>query len=261
MITAILPAEDDFEGWRDQARGLVRIQAAPHDVIWQVGERPVDLFASSSGVSSAPAPFGVPRDFVDLARTVICHNDPQRFSLLYQLLVDIRERRRRVEDAADPLVRKLTVMAKEVRRDIHKMRAFVRFRQIDTEAGEAYVAWFEPEHHIVRRNASFFVRRFAGMHWSILTPEISVHWDRDTLREGPAARKEDAPAEDAVEDQWKTYYSSIFNPARLKVKAMLKEMPKKYWHNMPETALVSDLIKTAQAREEAMIRRKAPEAG
>jgi uracil-DNA glycosylase len=256
MITAMLPAEDDFDAWRDQARGLVRIQAAPHDVIWQVGERPVDLFASSTGVASTPTPFGVPRDFVALARTVICHNDPQRFSLLYQLLVDIRARRRRVEDAADPLVRKLTVMAKEVRRDIHKMRAFVRFRQIETEAGEAYVAWFEPEHHIVRRNASFFVRRFAGMHWSILTPQVSVHWDRNTLREGPAARKEDAPAEDAVEDQWKTYYSSIFNPARLKVKAMLKEMPKKYWHNMPETALVAGLIKSAQSREVAMIDRE-----
>ncbi len=256
MITALLPAEDDFDAWRDQARGLVRIQAAPHDVIWQVGERPADLFASSPSIASAPSPFGVPRDFVDLARTVICHNDPQRFSLLYQLLVDIRGRRRRVEDAADPLVRKLTVMAKEVRRDIHKMRAFVRFRQIDTELGEAYVAWFEPEHHIVRRNASFFVRRFAGMHWSILTPQVSVHWDRNTLREGAAARKEDAPAEDAVEDQWRTYYASIFNPARLKVKAMLKEMPKKYWHNMPETALVAGLIKSAQSREVAMIERK-----
>ena len=256
MITAILRTEDDFDAWRDQARGLMRIQAAPHDVIWQVGERPVDLFASASGVSAAPAPFGVPRGFVDLARTVICHNDPQRFSLLYQLLVDIRGRRRNVDDAADPLVRRLTVMAKEVRRDIHKMRAFVRFRQINTGSGEAYVAWFEPEHHIVRRNASFFVRRFAGMHWSILTPQVSVHWDRNTLREGPAARKEDAPAEDAVEDQWKTYYSSTFNPARLKVKAMLKEMPKKYWHNMPETALVAGLIKNAQSREVAMIERE-----
>ena len=256
MITAIMPAEDDFDAWRDQARGLVRIQAAPHDVIWQVGERPADLFASSPSIAPTQLPFGVPKAFVDMAQTVICHNDPQRFSLLYQLLVDIRARRRQMDDAADPLIRKLFVMAKEVRRDIHKMRAFVRFRQIEADAGETYVAWFEPEHHIVRRNASFFVRRFAGMHWSILTPQISVHWDRDTLREGPAARKEDAPAEDAVEDQWKIYYSSIFNPARLKVKAMLKEMPKKYWHNMPETALVSALIKSAQTREVAMIERE-----
>ena len=262
MITAILAAEDDFDAWRDQARGLIRIQAAPHDVIWQVGERAADLFAASPSVATAQVPFGVPKAFVDMAQTVICHNSLERFSLLYQLLVDIRSRKRRMDDAADPLIRKLAVMAKEVRRDIHKMRAFLRFREIEAEAGETFIAWFEPEHHIVRRNASFFVRRFAGMHWSILTPQLSIHWDRNSLREGPAARKEDAPSEDAVEEQWKTYYSSIFNPARLKVKAMLKEMPKKYWHNMPETALVSSLIQSAQTREVRMIQREilAPEA-
>ena len=253
MITAMLSAEDDFEAWRDQARRLARIEAKPHDVIWQVGERPVDLFAQPTSLASTQMPFGVPKAFVDLAQTVICHNDAERFSLLYQLLIDIRARRRRMDDAADPLIRKLAVMAKEVRRDIHKMRAFLRFREINAEEGETFVAWFEPEHHIVRRNASFFVRRFAGMRWSILTPQLSIHWDLDSLHEGPAARKEDAPSEDAIEEHWKIYYSSIFNPARLKVKAMLKEMPKKYWHNMPETALVSSLIKSAQTREVAMI--------
>ena len=30
---------------------------------------------------------------------------------------------------------------------------------------------------------------------------------------------------------------------------MLKEMPKKYWSNMPETALVPELVAGAQARE------------
>ena len=52
---------------------------------------------------------------------------------------------------------------------------------------------------------------------------------------------------------WKTYYASIFNPARVKIGAMLKEMPKKYWKNMPETALVPGLIAGAQARESGMI--------
>jgi len=50
-------------------------------------------------------------------------------------------------------------MAKSVRRDIHKMRAFVRFRKIGEDGGERYIAWFEPDHFIVERNAPFFVRR------------------------------------------------------------------------------------------------------
>ena len=44
-------------------------------------------------------------------------------------------------------------MEKAVRRDIHKMRAFVRFRKIGEGDDERYVAWFEPEHFIVERNA------------------------------------------------------------------------------------------------------------
>jgi DNA polymerase len=254
MITARLSADDDFDGWRDQCRGLLRIGARPEDVIWQVGEKATDLFADTPQQTPAVAPtIGVPQEFVNLARSVICHSDPARFSLLHQLLGDIKARRRRMDDAADPLLRSLHDMAKHVRRDIHKMRAFVRFRRVEQEDGEHFIAWFEPDHHIVRTNAAFFVRRFASMRWSILTPQLSIYWDKDRLHEGPPAKREDAPTEDLIEDQWKTYYGSIFNPARLKVKAMLKEMPKKYWHNMPETALISSLVQSARGREIAMI--------
>jgi DNA polymerase len=140
-----------------------------------------------------------------------------------------------------------------VRRDIHKMRAFLRFREMDEDGTPRFVAWFEPEFHIVRANAGFFMDRFAAMRWSILTPEISVHWDGDALTEGPGATKADAPDGDPVEQMWHSYYAAIFNPARLKVGAMLKEMPRKYWKNMPETALVPQMIAGAQAREAGMV--------
>ena len=68
-------------------------------------------------------------------------------------------------------------MAKAVRRDEHKMHAFVRFREIGRERDAHYVAWFEPEHHIVELAAPFFARRFADMPWSILTPDLCAHWD------------------------------------------------------------------------------------
>jgi DNA polymerase len=138
------------------------------------------------------------------------------------------------------------------------MRAFVRFRVVpEPDGGERYVAWFEPEHHILRANARFFVERFTNMAWSILTPKGSLHWDGETLTEGPPAQRGDAPAGDAAEDLWRKYYASIFNPARLKVGAMLKEMPRKYWKNMPEAALIPELVAGAQAREAAMVEKGA----
>ena len=254
MRTVVLPGPDDFDAWRDAARALAAADVPPDQVIWQVGDEGDDLF----GTAPAPLPGGtalsVPRAFIDLARSAALHSDPQRFALLYTLLTRLRASPKLMEDRADPLIRRLDQLARQVRRDVHKMRAFLRFREVADDDGVArYVAWFEPEHHIVRHNAGFFVDRFAGMRWSILTPAVSIHWDGRALREGPGASKVDAPEGDPTEEVWKTYYSSIFNPARVKVGAMLKEMPKKYWKNMPETALVPGLIAGAQARESGMV--------
>jgi probable DNA metabolism protein len=256
MHVATLAEPDDFEGWRDAARRFAIAGVAPGEVDWRVGGEPGDLFSDQSAPlpDAGGAAFNVPRAFISLAQSVICHSDPERFALLYALLCRLRREPKAMEDSADPRLQRLERLAKEVRRDIHKMRAFVRFREVAEEDGAArFVAWFEPEHHIVRANTGFFVRRFAGMRWSILTPELSVHWDGEALREGPGATRADAPEGDPVEEVWKTYYASIFNPARLKVGAMLKEMPKKYWKNMPETALVAPLIAGAREREVAMM--------
>src|SRR3569623_302567 len=253
MRIVTLEAEDDFDGWRDAVRALVLGHVPPDQVVWQIGDVPGELFAKQAPSDARPAgAFSVPRPFIDLARNAILHTDRERFALLHTLLVRLRDQPKLMDDQADPLVRKLEGFAKAVRRDIHKMRAFVRFREVSDNGGPRYVAWFEPAFHIVRATAAFFVNRFASMRWSILTPAISVHWDGKRLTEGPGASKADAPEGDPVEAVWKTYYASIFNPARVKVGAMLKEMPRKYWKNMPETALVPQLIASAQRREREM---------
>ena len=249
-----LSAEDDFDGWRDAARGLAEAGIPPFAIAWQVEGGAADLFAGPDSNSPAAGPtFAVPRSFVDVAKKAICHSNPERFALLYALLLKLRANRGAMEDRADPLLDRIERMAKDVRRDIHKMHAFVRFREVEDGGGARFVAFFEPDHHIVRTAAGFFVRRFANMRWSILTPELSIHWDGERLTEGPGATRADAPDGDSVEAVWKTYYASTFNPARVKVKAMTKEMPKKYWKNMPETALIGDLLAGAQKRESAMI--------
>ncbi len=254
MRVVALAAEDDFEGWRDAARSLAAARVDPSDVVWQVGDQPADLFGDEAVLPAAAPELRVSRRFVSLAHEAILHSDPERFALLYTLLTRVIARPGSIEDKADSLLRRLDDMAKSVRRDIHKMRAFLRFREVADDTGPRFIAWFEPDHHIVRANARFFVDRFHTMRWSILTPELTLHWDGQTLSEGPGASKADAPQDDPVEAVWKTYYASIFNPARLKTGAMLKEMPRKYWKNMPETALVGELIKGARARELAMVK-------
>lgn len=253
-----LSREDDYDGWRDAARRLVAAGVPSGAIDWQVGGSGASLFADpGQPLPDEPkAELRVPRAFPSLAQTALLHCDPERFALLYALLARLQREPGLLEDAADPLVRRIEGLARAVRRDVHKMRAFVRFREIaDGDGAPRFVAWFEPEHHIVRANAGFFVRRFAGMRWSILTPRLSIDWDGETLREGPGADRSKAPSEDAVEDMWKAYYAAIFNPARLKVDAMAREMPRKYWKNLPEAQLIAPLISGAQARESGMIAR------
>jgi len=258
-----IPEPDDFAFWRERARGLIQCDVPPDRVSWIEPGGTGDLFAAegpSRGERRLPVPPETPRDvraskrFMQLARKAALHSDPGRFSLLYRMLWRLQSNPRAMEDKADPDVRRIEELDKAVRRDAHKMHAFVRFREVRTEdGGEHYVAWFEPDHHIVRAEAGFFMRRFSNMNWSILTPKGCIHWDGETMRESGPARRGGAPGGDPVEELWRSYYASIFNPARLKVGAMLSEMPRKYWKNLPEAALIPDLIAGAQAREAQMV--------
>ena len=264
-----LPEPDDFAFWRERARQLVQCDVPPDRVSWVEPGGTGDLFAQdgpSRGDKRLPVPepgaraVRASKRFLTLAKNAALHSDPQRFALLYRLLWRLQANPRIMEDKADTDVRRLEDFDKAVRRDSHKMHAFVRFRLVENTDGEGgeeeaehYVAWFEPDHHIVRANAGFFMRRFANMRWSILTPRGCLHWDGEVMRESGPADRSDAPSGDPTEELWRTYYASIFNPARLKVGAMLKEMPKKYWKNMPEAVLIPELVAGAQRRESAMV--------
>jgi DNA polymerase len=97
------------------------------------------------------------------------------------------------------------------------------------------------------------MRRFATMVWSILTPYRSAHWNGEELSFTAGAAKADVPDDDRLEAYWRAYFSSIFNPARLKIKAMTSEMPRKYWRNLPEAAAIPELIRGAASRVTAMV--------
>ena len=253
MHSIVLKHVVDFAGWRNAARALALDGVKPEDTVWSV-EEARDLFAEAAPPTASAGAFSVPRALVDLAETAIQARDPERFALLYALIWRAHQGEKHIlEDEADPLVQRVMRLGQAVRRDTHKMRAFVRFREVSEDGDTRYVSWFEPEHYIVEANAPFFVRRFATMTWSILTPYRSAHWDGDTLRLGAGADASEVPDDDALEAYWRAYFSSIFNPARLKVSAMTSEMPKKYWRNLPEAAAIPDLIRQSRERTATMV--------
>ncbi|MBA3518451.1 MAG: UdgX family uracil-DNA binding protein [Rhizobiales bacterium] len=254
MLEIGLPRPHDIAEFRDAARRLLAQDVAPQDVIWRDGRE--------NGLFSKPAlpvgcPVSVPSGFVPLAEDVICHKDAGRLGLLYELLWRLTHGERHLlRVAADPLVHRLLRMQKTIAREVHKMHAFVRFRRVEPEEGkdgERFVAWFEPEHHVLDRAAPFFVDRFSAMRWSILTPIGLLHWTGEALLSGPAAPRENAPAGDDLDDWWRTYWRATFNPARVNPDMMRAEMPKRYWRNLPEATLIPELLADAQARSAGMM--------
>ncbi len=255
-----LENETDFDGWRKAARALALGEVKPADVTWRVQGDAPELFEPTAPPSEPPnGTFNVSGRFIELAQTAILHRSPQRFALLYGLLWRLRGHHDLLDVATDPDVAEVAAMAKAIRRDEHKMHAFVRFREVGREHKAHYVAWFEPEHHIVELAAPFFARRFADMPWSILTPDLCAHWDGHAVSITSGVGKSEAPTQDRLEETWRRYYASIFNPARLKVKAMQNEMPKKYWRNLPEASLIKPLIANAGRTSSAMIANAATE--
>jgi len=294
-ITVRLGSEDDTAGFRSAARRLLRAGIAPGRVHWGIAGAPAgDLFEGAAdqpheaglhavaggdgpdGEAAAPA---LPAALVQLIEQAALHADRDRHALLYRLAWRLVHEPALRDDPLDPDRLRAEDMARAVRREMHKMTAFVRFRpigqpgaapepqadQVDqvAEVDQAlprlslvrHVAWFEPQHHVVAAAAPFFVRRFAQMDWAILTPCRCVRWDGRELQFGPGARRDEAPGADAGEALWLTYYQSIFNPARLKLAMMRKEMPRRYWKNLPEAVLIEPLAARAAERSGQMVAR------
>ncbi len=245
-----------FDSWRTVARELIERGVHPDEVLW---EKDQGLFSSCIVREEPPArPVKVPRDFIELAKTAACHSDPARWWLLYRLLWRITRggENHLLAVSCDPDVNKVLSFEKNVRREIHKLHAFVRFKEVPSAEGsgrERYAAWFEPEHFIIELGAPFFRKRFATMDWSILSPKGCAHWDGEELCFTPGIGENPLAQPDATESAWLTYYRSIFNPARLKVNAMQSEMPKRYWKNLPEAALIEELISESKGRVSRML--------
>ena len=247
----------DFHSWRNAARKMLAEGVPPEEILWEA-ECGLFLPAETVADKGTALKLKVPAAFIELAQSVACHADPIRWGLLYHILWRVVRggERHLLSIASDPAISKTILLQKAVRKEIHKMHAFVRFKLIDTdpETGrERYAAWFEPDHFIVEAGTPFFKKRFANMDWSIFTPKGCAHWNGEklTYTAGIAHNPIDSP--DELEAAWRTYYRNIFNPARLKIKMMKQEMPKRYWKNLPEADIIEELIEDSTRRVAGML--------
>ncbi|MCA1456773.1 UdgX family uracil-DNA binding protein [Bradyrhizobium sp. BRP22] len=219
MHHIILNCETDFDGWRTAARALVLNEVPPDKVTWVVRNHGHELSDGAQAPLEPPqGTFNVPAKFVELAKTAILHRDAERFALLYRLLWRLRRDHDLLDIAHDPDVARIHAMAKAVHHEAQRMRTSIRLREIGREHKSHFVAWFEPQHHVVELTAPFFASRFADMPWSILTPDVCAHWDGYAVSITPGISNAEMPAGNRLEELWQHHYAAIFNPARLAAK-------------------------------------------
>ena len=259
-----------LDAWRETARALLLagIEAAQVDLVDSTTPQSLALGFSSAPDLTPRSPAlkpSVPRAFLDLAELVACHSAPERWQLLYRALWRLQSNRDLLKDELDPDIVELRRHADQVRRDLHKMHAFVRFRLIeeradtnsptDQPAVEHYIAWYRPDHRILALAAPFFAERFAVMQWTILTHYASLSWSPalKQLTWAPGVPRSQAPQPDELDSLWRSYYGAIFNPARLNTRAMRAEMPTRYWANLPELESLPQLLQQAAARVQTMM--------
>ena len=238
--------------WRERARELLAAGVEPEAATFDATPQ-TQLFEAPR---AAPAgQLRVPKSFLEAAEAVACHRSDDRFALLYRVLFRLTHGEPKLlEIAADPDTLDLSRRKAAVLRDVHKVHAFVRFRKLPEPPPDApeYVAWHEPAHPCLRLAAPFFGRRFPAMRWAILTPDESVTWNLHELSYGPGHVRSEAPDHDDLEDLFTTYWRAIYNPARVNLAAMKKEMPVRHWATLPETASIPDLVRDSVGRVQAM---------
>lgn len=262
-----LDCDDHFSLWRQQARWLLSHQIGPERVSWATATSG-DLFASEPGYPETAGPFQgrIPMLLLELLENASRYRGDQRWSVLYEVLWRVSHGDRTAMLPGDALGSELHRRIKRVSREAHHLHAFLRFvalpqpGAVEDEAERAalleldrlphYVAWHEPAHDILASASGHFAQRMGELRWLIATPSDAVYYNGRQLEHRrqcpPAWARLAREAEDPQGELWLTYYSHIFNPARLNPKVMQGHLPARFWKNLPEGPLIPALISEAR---------------
>ena len=246
--------DGSFADWRQQARQLLQAQIDPSQVLWLDSPAADDLFASAeptefqSAAVATNSAFRIPRQVFEKLEQAAQYRCEQRWALLYQILWAVVHGQQSALLMGSELGSQLQQRLKTVRREAHHLHAFLRFIPSPDPAWDL-VAWFAPAHDILASASRHFVGRLGQRRWMIATPQDAVTFDGQNLHHLPHCPAHwQQVAQDKTDNQalWHTYYHSTFNPARLNPSALMRQMPTRFWKDLPEGPLIPRLMQDAR---------------
>ncbi|WP_184549921.1 TIGR03915 family putative DNA repair protein [Mucilaginibacter sp. FT3.2] len=147
------------------------------------------------------------------------------------------------EDYGNKYVMRLSEILKMVRREKHRMEAFIRFQKLKDET---FYAAVEPDFNVLPLLIRHFKNRYADQKWIIydIKRKYGIHYNlHDTqyisLDFSEVNKHSDvisAYTEDETIYQhlWKNYFTSVNIAARKNTKLHLRHIPKRYWRHLTE---------------------------
>jgi probable DNA metabolism protein len=129
---------------------------------------------------------------------------------------------------------------KMIRREVHRMHAFVRFQELKDGTFGAVI---EPDFNVIPLIGSHFRERYPAMEWVIFDTkrQYGIHYKEGlikyvTIEEGLENIDTNSLSEGEVayQQMWKQYFKSVNISERNNTKLHLRHVPKRYWKNLIE---------------------------
>jgi probable DNA metabolism protein len=147
------------------------------------------------------------------------------------------------EDYGNKYVMRVSEMLQKVRREKHRMEAFVRFQKL---SDGTFYAVIEPDYNVLPLLIKHFKHRYADQKWMIydLKRSYGLYYDlHDTCfvtldfaveLKGDKVIVAYSDDEEVYQHLWKNYFKSVNIPARNNTKLHLKHVPVRYWKHLTE---------------------------
>jgi uracil-DNA glycosylase len=232
-----------FDTWRHAALKFLREEIPPHSICWMPTTTRAPFFGIAAAAdrggaveveispdeplwSAAEAERRVTGLLLERIEKAACHRDPDRWGLFYRLLWRMSHGESTLlNDRGDADVRRLTSLRRTVTLAVRRMEAAVSFANGLPGAGDYALAWYRPEHAVLRLVAPHLVQRFPLGNWALLTPDESAEWDGRLLQFGPGVPLDTPPRPAELVREWQAYRQQSFRPDRITVHGSVAAEP------------------------------------
>lgn len=205
----------------------------------QVTTNEVRAIRVLNGLKQKLSPIGIQRLYI--AHLAGIENDDDTIVSFIRYAFDYN--RNIEDDYGNKHVLRISKVVGMMRREKHRMEAFVRFQKLKDKT---YYAAIQPDFNVLPLLIKHFKNRYADQKWIIydIKREYGLYYDLHDAEfislefssvKGAnnvmAAFSED---EEIYQHLWKNYFNSVNIPARKNTKLHLRHIPKRYWKHLTE---------------------------